>query len=638
MGYPTQLVDVLPGEEARRREERDLLKRLGVAVAGMGALMFPAVSEYAGMDGALKHTFHWVSMLLFLPVLFYSAGPFFSRAWGSLRTGALSIDFPIAFGLLAGTLTSLASLIKPQASGPLGGVFFDSLSMLVAMLLGGRYLLKRIQNRAISRASLLRNLLPAHARTSEGWKATAALKFGEEIEVQTQEMFPVDGILKTSAWIDSKLFTGESQPVERVVGQGVFAGEVLHSGTALVETRAANLKSRIGSWMEKISDSQSKSLRLGDMADRASVYFVMGVLALVAVAAWVGFEQGGLEESLSRGLAMAIVACPCALALVTPLAISSFAGNLAKGHTLLLKPEVLEKLGRVRRIFFDKTGTLTFGRPHVTSMELTPEGESFGQKELLEKAYQLERLHRHPLARAICEYAQERLEQIPLQNFDSRTEGFGVEGRDESGLLWRLGARDQDPAVLTRSGIVLARFHFSDVLRPGAREALQAFQARGIRVTLLTGDRKLRAGAISEELGGVEVHAELSPEEKACYVSESYKRGENPLMMGDGLNDALALSEAYVAVAVESGLELCMVSSHLYQSRVEPREWEKWFELARTQVRSVVGAFMVSGITNLFSATLAVFGWITPMAAAVLMPITAILVTSMVFIQGGRRT
>jgi heavy metal translocating P-type ATPase len=670
LGYRPHFLKQGESERHQKRENRLQLIRLAVAGAATGNIMLMSVPLYTGLTGSFAELFRWLSFIIFLPVGFFSAWPFYQSALGALRSGQVSIDIPIVLGILLGAGASTYNLISGSPH-----IYFDSLAPLVFLLLASRYALRRAQQMALNSTRLVQFLTPSWVRRWDGQRggfARVALdeaKVGDLIEVLPNELIPVDGVVSRGiSTLNSSLLTGESLPTPVSVGGGVFAGTQNLDAPLEIKVTATGLSSRLGRILKQMEESLTAKAPIVAAADRASRYFVMAVVAVVTgVFLW--WLPQDFNEALNRALALAIVTCPCALALATPLAVTQTLGRCARAGILIKGGDVLEKLARIKRIFLDKTGTLTNGCFEVLSWGPVPavldgptQAEPHEQSEVRRDEQPLEPLdaHRvrinnldlkgiflalesqsvHPIARAFLNAFSDRLKEGPLPKVTDfkETLGVGVSGRIGSYRYeisqWK-GSIKEDGQGLTDSeggtrvalfeeGHRIAHAVLGDRLRADSQSAVERLRVAGLELRILSGDSRGAVRAVAEALGFQwdEWFAEVSPEKKAELVGAEPRA----VMVGDGANDAVALARAYVGIAVHGGMEIAMRAADAYHSNPGVMPVYHGVLASRETMRVIYRNFAFSFLYNIVGATAAILGWMTPLAAALLMPASALTV------------
>ncbi len=638
----------------RKREERGLLVRLGVAAACAMNIMLIEIAlyagEYEGIAPRFREFFTWVSFLLCLPVVFYAALPFFSAALAGLKNRFPHMDLPISLGILSGFLYSTVSTLSGE-----GPIYFDSTSALVALLLAGRYLQQRSQRAAVELSERMQRAGRAEFARKSNENGTfeevpiEALVTGDEVELLSGDVSPADGrVIEGQSSLDTSILTGESRPVRVESGADVYAGAVNLGGRLVVRVDAEGEDTRLGRLMKLVEEASGRRARIVKVADAVSHYFVSAVLVLAAVTAgiWWVYDPAKMMEHV---IALLVVTCPCALGLATPVAVSVALARAAKAGIYIKDADVLERLRRVRRVVFDKTGTLTGGRLELVAWE--------GDDETARLVLAVERQSSHPLARAFVtrfSFLKELSEDVR----DVRESlGQGIEGKvgnvhvavgrssylESLGIdvseVWRnrgdkLAGQARTPVVVAVAGEVKALAGFADPIRPEAKSVLDRIRALGWNLHLFSGDSPLVAETVGGSLGFDErtIRGGLLPEEKHELVQTFKQTSSNAdvsvMMVGDGVNDAAALAEADVGVAVQGGSGASIGAAHvtLTQPGLEPL-WEL-LEGSRRTLRIIYRNLLFSLAYNAVCATLAMMGKIDPLAAAVLMPISSLTVIS----------
>ena len=616
-------------EQARRRAE---LWRL--FVAGFGAMQvmmyaFPAyLDEGTGTlsreSGSLMR---WASLLLTLPVILIACGPFFSGAWRELKRLRPGMDTPIALGIAAGFAASVWATVTGE-----GPVYFDSISMLVFLLLGARWLEAAARERSTRSLDRLARWIPDFALRLDAGAAVrvaaSELAPGDRVLVAAGERVPADGVVETGySSVDESLLTGESRPIACGPGAFLTGGStnleqplVMKVERSGAETRAA----AIARLVERGAASRPRLVADADAVAAVLIYVVLGV-ALLAGLYW---------QSLWIAAAVLVVVCPCALALAAPMALASAAGQFARHGVALAKSSAIETLAHATDVVLDKTGTLTEGRFSIAGVDILG---AMGERDCLLLARRLEQGSRHPLARAFGSEAAtvpaERLREYP---------GRGIEGW-AAGRRIRIGTRafcseivpGRAPAhaadMFTRVYLAdeagcLAIFSLRDALRPGSARAVEGLKAAGLRVHLLSGDNPSAVEAAAQALGIEKAFGGLNPEDKLAFVENLQNQGRIVVMVGDGINDAPVLARADVSVAMSGGADLAQRQADLLllASSVEPIV--DAFGVARHTMRIVRQNFAWAIAYNVLALPAAALGWIGPWEAAVGMAASSLIV------------
>jgi len=648
-GYAPHPVEPTATRAARRRVERGALVHIGVAGACAGNVMLIAFALYSGIVNPIGEPylslFRWLSAGIGLLAVAWPGRVFFRGALAALRARAWHLDVPIALALGAGSAVGLANVARGA-----GEIYFDSLATLVFLLLVGRWLQTRQQKSARDSIELLFSVTPRRARLVDEDRvreiATDALEPGDVVEVLAGESVPVDGeIVSASATLDESVITGESRPVVRAAGALALAGTV-NAGAALrVCATAVGRETRVGQMMALIERlSRSRTPIIGS-ADRIAGPFVVGVLALAALTLAIHLGSG-VATAVDHAIALLIVCCPCAVALATPMATSAAIGRLARRGVLVKGGDVFEALARTPAAAIDKTGTVTDGRFTVRRWA--------GDETVRPALAALEARVAHPLAAALAAGAPE----AEVDGFEHHP-GLGVAGTVAGERLaagserfmraigasvppWAAGAaRDARDAGLTavfvaREGETAAVAALGDAVRDDAAAALGELASMGWRVELLSGDHEATVRSVADRLGVELAEGGADPERKRERAAELRAAGD-AVMVGDGVNDAAALAEATVGIAVSGGAEASLAAADVYLREPGLGSLVDLARTARRTVRIIRRCLAVAIAYNLAAGALAVGGMITPLAAAVVMPISSITVVSMALRAGSKR-
>lgn len=656
--YPTPLSeDEL--EHLERGADRSLLLRIGVAGLSAGNTMMLAFSLYQAMFTGIEPQYDalhkWSCLLLTVPAVVYSAWPFYRTAWASLKAGSLHLDLPISIGILIGFFTSTWNTIVGR-----GNVYFDSVSMLIFLLLLGRWGQQVAVKKAAAAMRYQPSFIPQHARKISGAAReevyVKTLKVGDTIEVFPGEVVPADGAVAHGASsIDRAILTGESrpEPVER--GAKVFAGTLNLSAPLQIEIEAVGEQSRVGRLLGAVRESLQSRSPLVELTNKISGYFV-AISLLLAVMVFFGTIDLGVDTALQRVVALLVITCPCALGLAAPIALSVAVSRAAKCGIVVREPEALERLTKVRQIFFDKTGTLTSGRAQVRTWWLgaalnraelkLSEPQSEEIKEVLSALRSLESGNEHPYAFAVfSQIAPEFAADFVRRESVS---GSGVSGVDRAGRSWRLGSlrwvaqgsselsprarqclneiREQglSPLLLESDGRIMAILAVGDEIKPGAREVLDELR-KGHQLFLLSGDEKEVAASIGRRLGftAEEIFAEQSPEQKMNLIQQAEARVPTA-MIGDGVNDAGALSVASVGIGVRGGIEACLTTARVFVASSDVRILGEVFRGAERTLSVIKLNLWISLVYNVLGVWGAMSGLVNPLVAAIFMPLSSL--------------
>lgn len=600
---------------------RDLLMRLGVAGFAMMNVMLLSVAVWSGAADATRDLFHWISAAIAIPTVGFSAQPFFRNAARALSARRLNMDVPISLAILLAVGMSVYETAQ-------GGehAYFDAALSLTFFLLAGRYLDQRMRTAARSAAAELTALeVPRALRVSGETVPVADLRAGDLVLVRPGARIPTDGVIvEGESEIDTSLVTGESLPERALPGGEVSAGETNLTGALTVRATAAGADTSLRRLAELVSVAETARGRYSSLADRAARIYapVVHLLAFFAFAGWL-WASGDPRLSLNIAIATLIITCPCALGLAVPAVSTAASARLFRQGLLIKHATALERLAEVDTVVFDKTGTLTEGRLVLAGHD-AEDAEAAVAKALAQTSS-------HPLARALAEGIDREAEKVT----DIReVPGFGVEGRWR-GEVVRLGRADwtgapdaNDTATWLRIGDGDAvAFRFRDRPREGAAEAVAAFRAAGLSVELVSGDGAGPVSDLAAQLGIDTWRARVRPEDKAAHVRELGEGGARVLMVGDGLNDTAALAAAHVSISPASALDASRTVSDIVLLGRSLAPLCDVVATARSARRRILENFTIAAGYNLVAIPVALSGLATPLAAALAMSASSVMVT-----------
>ncbi len=630
IGYEAYELDAVAlSATATDKHGRDLLMRLGVAGFAMMNVMLLSVAVWSGATDATRDLFHWISAGIAIPAVAFSSQVFFRSAWSALRVWRLNMDVPISLAIL---LAVAMSIYETANHGE--HAYFDAALSLTFFLLAGRFLDYRTRSVARSAAEELAALeVPRAHRLVDGREEVVPvgeLAVGEFVRVVPGARVPVDGVVATgTSEIDRSLLTGESLPVFAGPGAQVSAGEVNLTGPLTLRVTAAGRDTNLHRMADLVAIAETARNRYTSLADKAAAVYapVVHLLAFAAFLGWMWVSGGDWRLSLNIAVAVLIITCPCALGLAVPAVTTAASGRMFKQGMLLKSATAMERLAEVDHVVFDKTGTLTEGKPELDDFS----GHSRGDLEL---ALALAEGSSHPLARAILVAGQGAgITPAPVTAV-REIPGHGVEAEWNRKRV-RLGRAEWTGAApvaktatyLSVEGRETVPFTFNDALRPGAAEAVAALKEQGMAVTLISGDVAPAVAEIAARVGIDDWRAETLPMDKAALVTSLAEAGHKVLMVGDGLNDTAALAAAHVSISPASALEATRVVSDivLLGRSLEPLGGS--VRLARSATKRVLENFAIAAVYNMISIPVALLGFATPLAAALAMSTSSILVS-----------
>jgi len=626
LGYDAQPLDgaTLSADQSDRAG-RDLLMRLGVAGFAMMNVMLLSVAVWSGASDATRDLFHWISAFIALPTIIFAAQPFYTNAWRALRVARLNMDVPISLAIL---LAAGMSLFEVANSGE--NAYFDAALSLTFFLLAGRYLDQRTRTVARSAATELAALeTPTALRLTDGVPHTVAqaeLVIGDLLLVRPGVRIPVDGeITKGTSELDRAFLTGETDPVAIAIGDTVRAGEINLTGPLTLRATAVGKDTFLHSLADLIAVAEDAKSRYNSLADRAAAIYAPAVhlISFAAFVMWMYLSGGDVRYALNIAVATLIITCPCALGLAVP-AVSTVASGALFRHGLLVKhATALERLAEVDTVIFDKTGTLTLGRPTLLNFDSIDPLD-------LAIAAALAGGSSHPRSVAIAAAAQGRgLPNVEVSDVIEEA-GHGVTGTWDTKRV-SLGRADWVGAgtgtTLRVEGRPAVSFTFEDTLREGVAPLLTSLQNRGLPVTLLSGDTPENVRAFAESIGLTDWHAGILPDEKAQILDDLHANGKHVLMVGDGLNDTAAMATAHVSIAPASALDATRVAADIVLISGDVSRIEDALRIARSARARILENFGVAACYNMIAVPIAFLGFATPLAAAIAMSTSSIIVS-----------
>lgn len=645
--HPYNLSDV---GRLRKEEGRDMLKRLGLATAcAINIMVIQAAlyaGEYSGIDPRFESFFRWISFLLAIPVVVYSARTFFTAAAGGLMQKVPHMDLPISIAILVGFSYSAVSTIKG-----FGHIYFDSITALVALLLAGRYIQFQVQRSAMDLSERMRgSTLPDFARKKDQEgnyveTPTDTLKAGDHVEVLVGETIPVDGVIvKGVSEVNNAALTGEAEPLKLESGMPVHAGSINLGSRLEIVTQATGDLTRVGSLMQLVNQAFQKRAPIVQLVDRISKYFVVIVLLLAVLTAMLWSDQP-TEIILERVIALLVITCPCALGLATPVAVSVSLSMATKMGIYIKRADVIEHMKSIRRVFIDKTGTITTGEMSVLKFD--------GNKKEAALVHALESNSNHPIAEALLKALADFADRTLLVESFEEAPGLGIHGvvdghhvvignmrlMEKLEIQWpyieNSNLQKKSKNILTNIYIAIdntpvTKVVVGDPLRPEALQIVERLKRENWKIDLVSGDHHAAVSRVASLLGLDEdsTHAGVTPEEKLELVNDTMGKNENSglLMIGDGVNDAAALAASSVGVAVHGGSGASAQAADVVFTRSGLKPLVSLISGTRRTMFVIYRNLLFSLLYNIVGAYLAISGIVDPLFAAVLMPISSLTV------------
>lgn len=648
IGYSAVPFDPETAEGALAKRHRDLIYRMAFAGFCMMNIMWVSIALYAGAaEDEFRNWFHWVGMALATPTLLYSGFPFLRNAIIGLRHWHLTMDLPIAIGA---TATYLYSVYITVTGSTQGEVFFDTVVNFIFVILIGRYLQAISSRNALSATRRLLALQPKLATliTSEGQRIVPIrmVKSGDLLLVKPGEKVPVDGqVISGDSAVDESMLSGESRLVVKKAGDQVVAGSVNGEGAFQVRAEAVLRNTALARILQLMDDAQASKAPIQSLADRIVPWFVLVTLCL-ATATFIYWSQQDFEIALLAAASVLVVTCPCAFGMATPMSIAVASGTGAQRGILIKQGAALEALSSVDHVVFDKTGTLTTGDLQLSLISIA---DGISENDLLQTAAAAEQGSEHAIAKAILRRVEAEQIVIPSASQFKAMPGRGISAAID-GQTIQIGTLDwlqhiglvvsdnwQQQAVeaekqgiscvlVTRDSNIIGLLGFSDELREDAQQTIDDLLTQGIKVTVLSGDRQAVVAAVTAKLGHVGRLAEVLPEDKQQCIRDLQYQGARVAMVGDGINDSPALIQADVGIALAAGTDVSIESADIVLSQNRLAQVAEARQLAARTLRTIRQNIVLSISYNIIMVPLAMMALVSPLLAAVTMPVSSLLV------------
>ncbi len=629
-----------------KQSERTFLKRMAIAAAGSMNIMLYAISIYSGANGVYAEIFGIFTVLFAIPVMTYSAYPFYQSAYYAIKNRRMNLDVPIAMALIIGFLYGIWNISRNNHEN-----YLDSLTTLVFLLLITRYFLQKIQKLGLSATDL--NFFYEHnavyvKRNNEFVEIHPdQLEIGDLIKVSPQELLPVDGIIRDGkSYLNVSLLNGESMPQKVSIGTLVYSGTENLESELTIEVLKTKKETRIGKILKGVENGWANRAPIVQLTDKISSYFISAVFILATTVFAIYALNDNIHMGLKLAITLLIVTCPCALALATPMTLTNSMSKASRLGIIIKNDEVLQKISEITRVYIDKTGTLTFGKFKLSREVfscVSNDEQNFYRAIILG----LEKNSKHPVACALVEAFTKKIIS-PVQLFDVvEMSGKGIIGnynndRYEIRALKInetlssnnfLTADSNSQVLINRVGlfkntVLVLEMELNDSLRPDSYETIKLLKKYGKEVILLSGDSKSAVTNIAKEVGlnDLEFKYELSPEEKCQIISASQKEGIKSLMVGDGANDAMALSHAHVGVAVQGAMDISLRASDVYLTTPGITPLFNLLTISNETMKVIIRNLLLSLAYNVVSVIVVFMGHINPLIAAIVMPISSLTV------------
>lgn len=649
LGAITQLgYNALPYNNKQRElmyetERKSQLLRIGIAgLFGMQVMMIAIALYFGEATGIEKHYrvfFHWVSLLLTLPVLLFSGRPLFAGALRDIKNKQLGMDVPIALGLSIAFISSLWSTQQQS-----GHVYYDSIVMFIFFILGGRYFEFMSRKKSTAYLDKTSSILPLYATriNSNGEQEIielSKLSIADKILVKPGEVIPVDGIVyEGHSSVNESIITGESLPVAKQTGTTVIGGSTNNESPLYINVKNIGEKtvlSNISRIIDKASSNKPETVLLANKIVSIFIGTVLLIACLVAFY-WYHVDQ---TQWLAITIAVLVVSCPCALSLATPTAMSSAAATLMQNGIALINNDAIEIIEKSNCFVFDKTGTLTNGKLELEDIEIF--NPDFSKEDILKIAVALESASEHPLAKAICN-ATENREHVEVNNIKNYP-GQGIGGLIEQ--EWFIGTEQfihehcsqhifekqtsnhsLRKIFLANSKFVVAALYFNDELRDTSLNLINYLKQRNKKIILMSGDHQSIVEQLANNLNIDEYHAELKPEDKLDAIAKLQQQGYQACMIGDGINDAPAFAQSDVAIAMTEASDITKLNADMLLLNNKIESLETMLKIVSKTNRTIHINFMWALAYNLTALPFAMMGYIAPWMAALGMSLSSLIV------------
>ncbi|MBO6869220.1 MAG: heavy metal translocating P-type ATPase, partial [Balneola sp.] len=656
-------MDLVPkeaDESAEQKKYKALLKKFWVAVAFTLPIFFIAMSELLSENPLYKvmdvQIWNWIQFGLSLPVVFYATWMFFERAWRSIKTWNLNMFTLIGIGAGLAWLFSVFALIFPdffpeQFKTDAGTVhlYFETATVILTLVLLGQVLEAKAHSQTSDAVKELMKLAPNTAiRVKDGEEEEIhidEIEVGDHLKVKPGEKIPVDGtIIEGQTSIDESMITGEPVPVEKSADDSVSSGTINGNSSFIMKAEKVGDETLLSQIVDMVNKASRSKAPIQNLADKISAWFVPAVvvIAIITYGVWALFgPEPAHVYALINAIAVLIIACPCALGLATPMSVMVGVGKGAQNGVLIKNAEALERMNKVDTLIIDKTGTITEGKPSVEKMVSVD--DDYSEKQIIRFVSSLNNESEHPLAEATVKYGKSKeVEFLKVSDFESIT-GQGVQGTID-GKTIKLGNRKMfsdsdkseqdkiekslseisDPKTiswLAVDGSIVGYVVIADAIKKSSKKAIQALQEKGIEVIMLTGDNPQTAKAVAEEMNLSSYKAECLPQDKLEEIERLQEEGKKVAMAGDGTNDAPALAQSDIGIAMGTGTDVAMESAMITLVKGDLNGIVKAKNLSTEVVKNIKQNLFFAMIYNSVGV---------PIAAGVLFPVFGILLSPMI--------
>ena len=641
IGYNAYPYDPKLQEERAIATRKTYYSRILVAVFGSMNIMWLAVAHYAGYFSGIQQSFKDIlniaEFLLATPVLFYSGWIFFRGAYYGYKNNIVNMDTLVASGALSAYIYSIYAMVTQR-----GEVYFDSVTMIITFVLVGKYLEVLSKKSAVDTLDGLMGSTPTEVTVlQDGNKALVSIEniqVDDTIELKPGEKVVIDGrVIWGEASFDESSLTGENEPIYKKHGDAILSGSICLDSLLHYQATADVTNSMLTSIISLLEESITKKPHIEQLANKVSGYFssVILIISLLTLVGWY-FFTGSFETALIVAISVIVIACPCALGLATPMATLVGISMAAKRGILFKEASFLETMAKADILALDKTGTITEGKPSVINAKIF---EHFDARAL----HALVSTSNHPISKGIQDYLEQNYEishPVILDKIRS-IEAKGLQA-NYSGKILLGGNADllQDEQITVDAtsentlfffsidNMLVARFELTDTIREGAKEAIAAVKAQGIDVVMLTGDHEQSAQKVAQEVGIKTVYSKLLPQDKSTHIESYRHKGHIVVMVGDGINDAVALAASNIAIAMGNGADVAINVSDIVLLEEQPLRIYESFKLSRRTYAAVKENLGFSLLYNVITVPLAVLGFVNPLVAALSMSLSSLVVVA----------
>ncbi len=639
IGYNAYPYDASLQEERANKTKKEYYSRILVGVFGTMNIMWIAIAQYAGyftgMEQKFKDILNVAEFILATPVLFYSGWVFFRGAYYGFKNHIVNMDTLVASGALLAYIYSIYAMMTQH-----GEVYFDSVTMIITFVLVGKYLEVLSKKHAVDTLDGIMGSTPTEVMIlKEGVKSLISIEnvqVGDMIELKPGEKVVIDGVVQSGQGsFDESSLTGENEPVFKQKEKSVLSGSICLDSVIQYKATKDASHSLLTSIVELLEESITKKPRIEQLANTISGYFST-IILLISILTFVGWYYwgGSFETALIVSISVIVIACPCALGLATPMATLVGIGIAAKRGLLFKEATFLETMAKSDLLALDKTGTITEGKPSVVKAALL---DGFDPALLLA----LVETSNHPISKGIARYLKEKynlLNSLKLENIKT-IEAKGIEATYQGQTLLGGNAsllQTSDIELNTTSenslfffaieGRLVAQFELTDTIREGAKESIAQMKTLGIEIVMLTGDHEQSANKVAKEVGIEKVYSKLLPQDKSILIQNFQKEGKIVVMVGDGINDALALANSNIAIAMGQGADVAITVSDVVLLDEKPQSILEAYQISKRTFKAVKENLGFSLLYNVIAVPLAVLGHVTPLIAALSMSLSSLVV------------